>query len=143
MGRRRLPFIAMTAMLFALSTGSAAWGDDWVCYARGSNRECRQYYNKNVERVKNSARVETRLPVTNEISSSVKSLRGDDAYMIVSKMFDCRKGTVSVLKTTVHKKDGAVSSSVDGDASVRHQIDPDSRDGSLFRIVCKKGRTDK
>jgi hypothetical protein len=60
--------------------------------------------------------------------------------MIISKIMDCQNGTISVIKMVVFKTDGTVSSSVDGDASVKYQIDPDSREGDLFKKVCKKGK---
>lgn len=133
-----LSFVIITIMTL---TSSIVHSDDWVCYSWNDNgKECRQYYDKKIQHTKDVARVSTKLPITSQIRKTITRLKSSDSYMIVSKLFDCRKATVSVIKTTVHKKDGGISSSVIGDMSVKHQIDPDSRDGVLFEIVCKKGK---
>lgn len=138
MDKRKFLFSLAIIIVITLTMSSIVWSDDWLCYSWDKNTKvCRQYFYKIIERKLNIVKVQTRLPITNEVMSTIDSLKEDDSQMIISKMIDCQDRTLSVIKTVVYKTDGTVSSSVDGDVSVKYQIDPHSQDGALFRFVCK------
>ena len=139
--KHRLILSLIIIIVITLMASSITWGDDWVCFSWNKDTsECQNYYNKRVKYKKHIVQVLTRLPITDDVRATIDSLKDDDSHMIISKVFDCKNETVSVMETIVYKTDGMVSSSVDGDVSVKHQITFDSRDGSLFKVLCKKTR---
>lgn len=133
--------ISVIIAAFIITVIPSAWSNDWVCYSQNKDTsECQNYYDKKVKHRKNIIDVMTRLTITDEVRTNIGSLEEDDTHIITLKRIDCQKETVSVIKTVVYKIDGTVSSSIKGKASVKHQIDPDSRDGDLFKAVCRKGK---
>ncbi len=131
----------MIITVFIITVSTSVWSNDWVCYSWSKDTsECQNYYDKKVKHKKNIVDVMTRLTITDEERTNIGSLEEDDTHILTLKRIDCQKETVSVIKTVVYKIDGTVSSSVKGKVSVKHQIDPVSRDGDLFKAVCRKGK---
>jgi hypothetical protein len=78
--RRKYPFSLATIIIIVLTMGSLVWSDDWTCYSWDKDtKNCRQYYNQKVEHTKNIVKVQTRLPITHEIRTTVDGLKDDDS----------------------------------------------------------------
>lgn len=138
-GRSVLLFCGMLAIAVALTAGSPARGDEWVCAAWEKNENCSVFYNEKIKRTKNRVNVWTRKIITEELREMDKEVANDISHAEYLESYDCLNATCRILSLITYRKDGD-SHQIDFPKSRDTGIVPGSTNESVFEIVCQRDR---